>query len=51
VIGVEDGGGDIEKEYCDHYPRFVVAAVETHDEKDCPEEANHHRKRNDPVIK
>ena len=50
VVGVEDGRGEEEKEYRAGGTRFIAFAVKTHDEKDCPEEANHHRKRNYPFI-
>ena len=51
VIGVEDGGGNIEKVKRARDTRFSAAMMETHSEEDAPKEANHHRKRNYPVVK
>ena len=51
VIGVEDGGGNIEKVNRARDTRFSAAMMETHSEEDAPKEANHHRKRNYPVVK
>ena len=50
VVGIQNRGSKVEKKDRPTDTGFFFVPEESHDEKDEPEEAHHHRKRNYPGV-